>query len=125
MLRAGGMSAMSRIAQEEDRRKPVGASASSDVWSLGCLLFELLTGTFLFDPSEEKWAESYVRAITDHAPVLTSEAVAALIPTGASNVRLLSALLALLRMILVRNPTRRPLITPILARIDAVLETCS
>ena len=34
-----------------DRRKNEGAGAASDVWSLGCLLFELVTGHFLFfDP---------------------------------------------------------------------------
>lgn len=34
-----------------DRRKNEGAGAASDVWSLGCLLFELVAGHFLFfDP---------------------------------------------------------------------------
>lgn len=33
--------------------------ASSDIWSLGCLIFELLTGDFLFDPSEsDKFAKN-------------------------------------------------------------------
>ncbi len=34
-----------------DRRKRVGTTRASDVWSLGCLLYEILTGEFLFyDP---------------------------------------------------------------------------
>lgn len=35
-----------------DRRKKVGTTRSSDVWSLGCLLFEILTGELLFYKKE-------------------------------------------------------------------------
>lgn len=35
-----------------DRRKREGTNALSDVWGLGCLLFELLTGHMLFDTEE-------------------------------------------------------------------------
>jgi serine/threonine protein kinase len=31
-----------------DRRKKRGAGPPSDVWSAGCLLYEILTGKFLF-----------------------------------------------------------------------------
>jgi serine/threonine protein kinase len=31
-----------------DRRKKVGTTRSSDIWSLGCLFFEILTGEFLY-----------------------------------------------------------------------------
>lgn len=42
-----------------DRRKKVGTTRSSDVWSLGCLLYEILTGELLF--YKKKWLEFYLQ----------------------------------------------------------------
>lgn len=39
-----------------DRRKKVGTTRSSDVWSLGCLLYEIFTGELLF---YKEWGEFY------------------------------------------------------------------
>ena len=42
-----------------DRRRREGAGPPADVWALGCLLYELLTGDFLFyDPD---WIRFFVR----------------------------------------------------------------
>lgn len=42
-----------------DRRKKEGAGLPSDVWSLGCLLFELLTGSYLFHAAD--WIQFFLR----------------------------------------------------------------
>lgn len=39
--------------EKYDRRKKMGTTRQSDIWSLGCLFFELLTGQLLFKTSDE------------------------------------------------------------------------
>ena len=47
-----------------------GTSASSDIWSLGCLLFELVSGEYLF--ADNEWIAFFFRA-TGKSPLLTKE----------------------------------------------------
>jgi serine/threonine protein kinase len=45
-----------------DRRKQVGTTRLSDIWSVGCLFFELLTGEFmLYDPD---YTQFFVRVVS-------------------------------------------------------------
>lgn len=40
-----------------DRRKKMGTTRSSDIWSLGCLFYELLTGNFLFEEIQDNYLD--------------------------------------------------------------------
>ncbi len=42
-----------------DRRKKNGASSPTDVWALGCLFYELLTGEYMF--YDDDWVRFYLR----------------------------------------------------------------
>jgi serine/threonine protein kinase len=48
-----------------DRRKKVGANKASDVWSAACVLYELLTGDYLF--YDEDWIRFFIR-VTGASP---------------------------------------------------------
>eukprot|EP00210_Caulerpa_lentillifera_P002381 g2284.t1 len=87
----------------------IAPSVSSDVWSLGCLLFELITGQLLFDDSD--YSEFHTRLTTTSRTLIDSKRVE-LIPEGIREPTLLC-----LSYLLVRNPAFR---APLRAVIECV-----
>jgi serine/threonine protein kinase len=100
--------------EEEGKNKPgkghTVADAASDVWSLGCLLFELLTGEWLYE--DEVNFPVYYQVVDEHEPVMRpkKKALLAQVPE----------LVELLEWILVRDKTQRPTLSQLAARVSSV-----
>lgn len=90
-------------------------SCLSDVWSLGCLLFELMTGDFLFDvpPCEGGWSRLFVMLVNEESDIFLEQKMDLLRRTTSSThesteTSALTVVERLLRSLLVRNPNNRP-----------------
>mmetsp|Transcript_32607 Transcript_32607/g.43046 ORF Transcript_32607/g.43046 Transcript_32607/m.43046 type:complete len:166 (-) Transcript_32607:1495-1992(-) len=93
-----------------DRRKRVGTSRLSDVWGLGCLFYELLTGEMLFDADEYAWF--FVRLTKTQLDLFQDGKLDRI----NNNVYLID----FLKYILVRDPRLRPTIDNVLKRFEHV-----
>ncbi|EAY17844.1 CAMK family protein kinase [Trichomonas vaginalis G3] len=91
-----------------DRRQKQGAGPASDVWSIGCLFYELLTGEFLFVDND--WSRFFLRITDPNQPLITEKDIKRL----PNDVRLVP----FIEFILKRSERHRPNIQQIITKFD-------
>jgi len=96
-----------------DRRKKVGTTRSSDIWSLGCLFYELLTGNFLFEEIQDNYLEFMYKIDKSSINELLTEKKLSLLDNN-------PYLVDFLKFMLVKNQTYRPNIETVIKRFEHV-----
>ena len=93
-----------------DRRKKIGAGPLSDIWSLGCLFYELVTCEFLF--ADPNWSRFYMRVTESNQELIFPEQQAKL-PAD-------PRFMTFLTFILQREVRLRPNLNQVIARFDEI-----
>lgn len=93
-----------------DRRRLYTSDSGSDVWSCGCLLYELLTNQYLYNDMNE--LPIYAQVTDINQPILNSNAIQHLRPWNSSSI------ISFIQSILIRDVYRRPNINEVIRLYD-------
>eukprot|EP01087_Luapelamoeba_hula_P014048 TRINITY_DN4056_c1_g1_i1.p1 TRINITY_DN4056_c1_g1~~TRINITY_DN4056_c1_g1_i1.p1 ORF type:complete len:3194 (-),score=531.19 TRINITY_DN4056_c1_g1_i1:7-9588(-) len=94
-----------------DRRKKTGCGRASDVWAIGCMFYELLTGEFLFKDSD--WVKFFVR-VTYPNQELISQQRRELIDNN-------EHLLKFFKWLFIHNPSLRPTLDDVISKFQLLM----
>jgi len=94
-----------------DRRRGINTTHASDIWSLGCLFYEIITAQYLYRNVDGNWVEFYYRVTGEGGSTETD-----VIPEYATRELGDNRFVEFLRYLLVRDPDRRPNIDGVIKR---------
>jgi serine/threonine protein kinase len=99
-----------------DRRKKIGTSRTSDIWSIGCLFYELLTGKYLFEDELTNDYFVFINKLNSNQYSILDLLIEDKLKELNNNLYIID----FLKFMLVKDPHSRPNIKTILSRYDHV-----